>query len=77
MSDETTQPETPAAPSLSIQDLVGVVKIIQVVAQRGAIQAQEMGQVGPLYDRLIAFLDANGALQRPAAEPAAPEENPQ
>jgi hypothetical protein len=64
------------APSLSIQDLIQVVKIIQVTGQRGAIQANEMSQVGALYDRLLAFLEANGAVERtPAAAPPS-EENP-
>jgi hypothetical protein len=72
MSDqvETPQPETPA-PSLSIQDLVAVCKIMQIASQRGAIQVSEMSQVGPVYDRIVAFLEANGAIQRPA--PAAEE----
>ena len=75
MSDqvETPQTETPA-PSLSIQDLVAVCKIMQIASQRGAIQVSEMSQVGPVYDRIVAFLEANGAVQRPA--PAA-EETPQ
>jgi hypothetical protein len=72
MSDqvETPQIETPA-PSLSIQDLVAVCKIMQIASQRGAIQVSEMSQVGPVYDRIVAFLEANGAVQRPA--PAAEE----
>ncbi len=72
MSDqvETPQIETPA-PNLSIQDLVAVCKIMQIASQRGAIQVSEMSQVGPVYDRIVAFLEANGAVQRPA--PAAEE----
>ena len=68
MSDqvETPQTETPA-PNLSIQDLVAVCKIMQIASQRGAIQVSEMSQVGPVYDRIVAFLEANGAVQRPAA----------
>jgi hypothetical protein len=70
MSDTVQQTET-QAPSLSIQDLIQVVKIIQVTSQRGAIQANEMSQVGALYDRLFAFLEANGAVER---APTPPEE---
>jgi len=70
MSDTVQQTET-QAPSLSIQDLIQVVKIIQVTSQRGAIQANEMSQVGALYDRLFAFLEANGAVER---TPTPPEE---
>ena len=78
MSDqvETPQTETPA-PSLSIQDLVAVCKIMQIAAQRGAIQASEMSQVGPVYDRIVAFLEANGAVQRPAPPEAPAEETAQ
>jgi hypothetical protein len=74
MSDqvETPQTETPA-PSLSIQDLVAVCKIMQIAAQRGAIQVSEMSQIGPVYDRIVAFLEANGAVQRPAPEAPAQE----
>lgn len=75
MSEEQTteqaQPEVAPAPSLSLQDLIQVVKLIQVTAQRGAIQAGEMAIVGALHDRLVTFLEANGAVQRdpaPAAE---------
>ena len=58
-----------SAPSLSLQDLIQVVRLIQLTAQRGAIQANEMAAVGAIHDRLIAFLEANGAVQRsPATE---------
>jgi hypothetical protein len=79
MSDqiETPQTETPAAPSLSIQDLVAVCKIMQIASQRGAIQVSEMSQVGPVYDRIVAFLEANGAVQRPAPPEVPAEESSQ
>jgi hypothetical protein len=76
MSEEqvTEQPQPQAeAPNLSLQDLIQVVKLIQAVAQRGAIRAEEMSAVGGIHDRFIAFLEANGAVQRtpaPEAEPA-------
>ena len=67
MSEEIQQTE---APSLSIQDLIQVVKLIQLSNQRGAIHVNEMSSVGSLYDRIIAFLDANGAIEKnpPAQE---------
>jgi hypothetical protein len=67
MSEEIQQTE---APSLSIQDLIQVVKLIQIANQRGAVHVNEMSSVGALYDRIIAFLDANGAIDRtpPAQE---------
>jgi len=78
MSEEQTteqaQTESAPAPSLSLQDLIQVVRLIQLTAQRGAIQATEMATVGALHDRLVTFLEANGAVQRnpaPEAEAAA------
>ena len=60
------QPTAPAA-NLSIQDLLLVAQTIQVVAQRGVFRAEEMANIGGLYDRIIAFLTASGAL-KPAEE---------
>lgn len=80
MSDEQVTEQTQeasSAPSLSLQDLIQVVRLIQVTAQRGAIQANEMAAVGAMHDRLVSFLEANGAIQRtppPVAEPAAAEQ---
>ena len=80
MTDETTQPvdttateqpAPPAGPSLQITDLVLALQTIQAMAQRGAIRADEMTNVGGLYDRLVAFLVASGAIK--PAEPQAPE----
>ena len=64
---QTTQPEAqePQGPSLQLNDLVLALQIIQASAQRGAIRADEMSTVGPLHDRLFAFLEAQGAIKRP------------
>lgn len=78
MSEEQVTEQTEAqpqaeAPTLSLQDLIQVVKLIQAVSQRGAIRAEEMSAVGGIHDRFIAFLEANGAVQRtppPEAEAA-------
>ncbi len=64
---EQTAPETVPA-NLSIQDLLLVVQTLQVVTQRGAFRAEEMSNIGGLYDRLVAFLTASGAL-KPAEQP--------
>ena len=84
MSDEQIQDATlaqpeateqPAAPSLSLQDLVLALQTIQACAQRGAVRADEMTIVGGLYDRMFAFLEAQGVIkkgeQAPAGEPNA------
>ena len=68
-SQETQQPVTP---SLTIQDLVLVAQIIQLTSQRGAYKAEELANVGTLYNKLIAFLDSVGAITK-QEETAAPE----
>lgn len=50
------------APSLTLQDLVLVAQIIQIGSQRGTFRAEELSDVGNLYTKLIAFLQATGAL---------------
>ena len=57
------------APSLTLQDLVLVAQIIQLTTQRGAFKAEELADVGGLYNKLITFLQSTGALT-----PAAPTE---
>ena len=75
---ETTQPveqqveQDQSATTLSIQDLVLVAQIIQVSTQRGAFRAEELSDIGNLYTKLIAFLQAAGALK--PADAAAPTE---
>jgi hypothetical protein len=68
-TEQTTPSEVPA--NLSIQDLLLVVHTLQVVSQRGAFRAEEMSNIGGLYDRLVSFLTASGAIK--AAEPAEPQ----
>lgn len=55
-------PEQTAAPSLTLQDLILVAQIIQLTSQRGAYRAEELAQVGVLYNKLIAFLQSVGAI---------------
>ena len=45
--------------SLNVQDIVNVVKIIDVVSGRGAVKGDEMSSVGRVRDRLVAFVNAN------------------
>jgi hypothetical protein len=70
----TEEQAQPAAPSLTLQDLVLVAQIIQLTTQRGAYRAEELEQVGGLYNKLVAFLQSTGALSpAPTADaPAAP-----
>ena len=78
MSETITQTETqpemaqPEAPSLQLADLVLMLKLIQAVAPRGAIKAEEMAEVGALHNKLVAFLTSTGAIQ-PATQPSTQE----
>lgn len=76
MSDEQIQesPQQSEQPGLQLSDMVLMLKVIQATAQRGAIRAEEMAEVGALHDRLVKFLTATGALQT-APEPNTPQEN--
>ena len=67
MPAETAESAAPA-PALGVNDLKLMANIIEVVSNRGAIKANEMAAVGSLYNNLMNFLIANGAIQ-----PAAPE----
>ena len=63
MAEQDLQPDAAqSAPSLTLQDLVLVAQIIQLGSQRGTFRAEELADVGNLYTKLIAFLQATGAL---------------
>ena len=60
--EATAEQTQTQAPSLTLQDLVLVAQIIQIGSQRGTFRAEELADVGTLYTKLIAFLQATGAL---------------
>ena len=76
MSEEETMPAETAesaeaesqAPALGVNDLKLMANIIEVVSNRGAIKANEMAAVGSLYNNLMNFLIANGAIQAEVPE---------
>jgi hypothetical protein len=73
MANKEAQPQQPTAdqnqaPGLALQDLLIVVQIIQLCSQRGTFRADELEQVGALYNKLIAFLQSVGALQPAQSE---------
>ena len=77
MSEDKTTPaegttEAPQAPSLGVNDLKVMANIIEVVSNRGAIRANDMAAVGNVYNILMNFLIANGAV-KPAEENTAEE----
>jgi hypothetical protein len=66
--------ETSPGVQLKIQDLTLCAQIIQLSAQRGAFKAEELTQVGGVFDRLVAFLEASGALQTTASSAPSSDE---
>ena len=68
MSEETqeVQANTPEDVVLNVQDIINVVKIIDVVSERGAVKGDELSSVGTVRDRLVAFVNANTT--QPSAE---------
>lgn len=70
--EQQATPEAP--PSLQLADLVLTLKLIQITAQRGAIRAEEMAEVGALHDRLTKFLVASGAI-KPASTSTEEKQN--
>ena len=53
---------------LTIQDLVLVAQVIQTTSQRGAYRAEELANVGNLYNKLVTFLESVGAINRQPQE---------
>lgn len=53
---------------LTIQDLVLVAQVIQTTSQRGAYRAEELANVGNLYNKLVTFLESVGAINRQPEE---------
>jgi hypothetical protein len=74
MSDEIQQQEAPATEQpvaqLQLSDILLAAQVIQLASQRGAIKPEEFTQIGGVYERLVTFLQASGALQ--PAQPATP-----
>ena len=69
VAEHPVQQAQQPAPSLTLQDLVLVAQIIQLTSQRGAFKAEELADVGGLYNKLVTFLQSTGALT-----PATPTE---
>lgn len=64
------QPQTQT--QLTVVDLANVHQLLDTAASRGAFRAAEMQQVGEIYNKLTAFLNAVTAQQ--AAEQPSEEE---
>lgn len=73
MTDQTTDTTVAAGSDaqqtqLQLSDILLTAQVIQLASTRGAFRAEEFTQVGSLYDRLVAFLKASGALQPAKSE---------
>jgi len=65
-------PQSPESPSLALTDLVLLLNLIRMTSERGAIKAEELSAVGIVYDKLLKFLEASGAINKQTpADPAA------
>lgn len=68
-------PESPEAPSLALADLVLLLNLIRVTSERGAIKAEELSAVGSVYDKLLKFLEASGAINKQAPADPVPDQS--
>jgi hypothetical protein len=64
MTEEGLKITEESTPSLTVEDLILLVQIIQVCNSRGAFRPEELSKVGGLYDKMILFLDATGAIKK-------------
>lgn len=60
---EATQEVTQEAPAVSaepvqltVNDLQGLANVVDLASRRGAFQANEMADVGTVYNKLVAFV---------------------
>ena len=59
MTDTTNQPSEQTSASVGLADIGFLLQIVEICTQRGAFRADELSQVGPVYDKVKAFLQAN------------------
>jgi len=67
--------QSPEAPSLALADLVLMLNLIRVTSERGAIKAEELSAVGAVYDKLLKFLEASGAINKTTPLDAAADQS--
>lgn len=66
---------TNQAPTLALSDLVLLLNLIKATAERGAIRAEEMAEVGAVYIKLLKFLESSGAINRAPNTPESTEDS--
>ena len=62
--NQTTQPQQPVSPELTVTDLVNLRSVIDVAVKRGTFNASEISAVGNVYDKLNNFLTSITAQQK-------------
>ena len=67
-SPEQPEPAEGDPNALGVNDLNLMVNILDAVAQRGGVRANEMEVVGGLYTKLMNFLIASGVREAPENE---------
>lgn len=60
--------ETKKEASLELQDLVVILRIIDLASQRGAFKAAEMQDIGTAYNKVSAFLQSAAPKQETSEE---------
>ena len=63
----TEENNNPTPPSFGLENLVFTLQVYEACTQRGAFKAEELSNVGAVYDRLKTFLIANEAIVEPSA----------
>lgn len=72
---ETIEQQNPPAGGVQLQlsDLFVSVQAIAIASTRGAFRPEEFTQIGSAYDRIVAFLKANGAIAPASTEQEQPK----
>ena len=81
LQQDTTATDAPTeqvdAPQLQLSDILQSAQIIQLASSRGAFKPEEFTSIGGVYERIVSFLAANGAVKvapQPTTEASATEE---
>jgi|TARA_R110002074_G_scaffold142931_1_gene289645 hypothetical protein len=64
--DETVEATEPQIHTINLGDLNAVIRIIDVVTKRGAINGEELADVGAVRNRIQAFVTASTPAEAPA-----------
>lgn len=67
MTEEVNTPEV-ETPSITVNDVSALLRIVDTAAERGAFRGNELTAVGAVRDKAAAFVGHIAALQEAAAE---------